>query len=78
MRVRMKLSISGTRNGTDWPLAGQTMVVSAEEAVDLLNAGLAEPVVTEPETATVTPAANAAAPKPRTSRAAKAAKAAKK
>ena len=43
MRVVMVAKISGTRNGVDWPEPGDSIEVDADEAVQLLNAGLAKP-----------------------------------
>lgn len=68
MRVQMKVKISGTRNGEDWPEVGEILELPADEAVGLLAGGLAEPVEAQPETATApapedTAAAEAAAKK---------------
>jgi hypothetical protein len=53
MKVQMKVQISGTRNGEDWPAPGEAAEVSDEEAVSLLNSGLAEAVeAPEPQKAT--------------------------
>ncbi|MFG2747246.1 hypothetical protein ACGFY0_45345 [Streptomyces chartreusis] len=41
MRVRMKASLSGTRDGLAWPPAGQTVDLPEEEAAHLVSAGLA-------------------------------------
>lgn len=43
MKVRMKVTMSGTRNGVDWPPRGETVDLPNAEAVDMINAGLAEP-----------------------------------
>ncbi len=49
----MKTRIEGTRNGARWPEAGGVVDLPDGEAVDLLNAGLAEPVEADgPEKAT--------------------------
>jgi hypothetical protein len=55
MRVRMKSFISGTRDGVDWPGPGEELDVPDAEAVELLNAGLAEaaPEKSDVETADV-------------------------
>lgn len=60
VRVRMKHQMSGTRQGVDWPAPGEEIALPEDEAVTLLNSGMAEPVEDrdEPETAT--------APKPTT------------
>lgn len=59
MKVRMNVSITGTRNGVDWPKAGGVIDIPANEAVDMLNAGLAVAVKDAPvvESATVEPVA---------------------
>lgn len=44
MKVRMKTEILGTRNGVRWPKAGGEVDLPANEAVELLAGGLAEPV----------------------------------
>ncbi|MGP4048778.1 hypothetical protein [Streptomyces sp. 2A115] len=42
MRVRMKVALSGTRDGAPWPPVGGTADVPQGEAEHLLTAGLAE------------------------------------
>lgn len=44
MKVRMKVDMSGTRNGQQWPARGETVEVGDGEGADLCAAGLAEPV----------------------------------
>jgi hypothetical protein len=44
MRVRMKIEVSGARNGVAWPKRGETLEVSDAEGADLCSSGLAEPV----------------------------------
>lgn len=51
MKVKMLVSISGTRNGDDWPPAGGEIDLPDNEAIDLLNARLAAPVEVAVETA---------------------------
>lgn len=41
-KVRMRQQISGTRNGSHWPVAGKTVEVSDDEAEVLIRLGLAE------------------------------------
>lgn len=41
MRVRMKIAISGSRNGADWPPAGGEIDLPDEEAEHLVTIGLA-------------------------------------
>lgn len=43
MRVRMRATLSGTRDGVDWPKRGGTVDLPADEAAHLIAAGLAEP-----------------------------------
>jgi len=43
-KVKMKFQITGTRDGLDWPAAGDTIDVPADEADDLVRAGVAEKV----------------------------------
>lgn len=47
MKVRMKLHLTGTRNGVRWPEAGETKSLPEGEALDLIRAGLAEVVAEE-------------------------------
>ncbi len=49
--VRMLVKISGTRDGIDWPNAGQETELPATEAADLIQAGYAASAEA-PETAT--------------------------
>lgn len=51
----MKVQLSGTRDGREWPARGSEIDLPHAEAVDYINAGMAEAVTTfpaEPETAT--------------------------
>lgn len=41
MKVQMLWSLSGTRNGKDWPGAGDTLTVPDDEGKHLIAAGLA-------------------------------------
>jgi hypothetical protein len=53
MQVRLRATLSGTRNGHAWPPAGRTVDLPDAEAVDLIRARLAEPAGEQPvETAT--------------------------
>jgi len=63
--VIMKATISGTRDGADWPKRGQVLSTSAAEAEALIAAGLAEakPSKAAAETATAPAPETAAAPK---------------
>lgn len=41
----MKVNMSGTRGGADWPRAGEVLEVDDEEGAQLCLAGIAMPVV---------------------------------
>jgi hypothetical protein len=45
VKIRMRVGISGTRSGEDWPAPGGTLEVDDEEGMQLCAGGLAEPVV---------------------------------
>lgn len=49
MRIRMKVALSGTRNGKDWPPPGETIDLPDNEAAAMCAAGLADPVKDEPK-----------------------------
>ncbi len=51
MRVRMKVDISGTRQGQEWPPRGSVIDLPDDEAAGYCSAGMAEPVAVfnEPE-----------------------------
>ncbi|WP_406398807.1 hypothetical protein [Streptomyces uncialis] len=64
MRVRMRATLSGTRDGVPWPPRGGTVDLPDDEAQHLLRAGLAAEAAhdeTEIEEATA-PAPETAAP----------------
>lgn len=67
----MKVDISGTRNGVEWPRAGGTVELPDNEAAKLCAARIAEPVADEKpvETATVPDDAETRAPRQRKPRA---------
>ena len=44
MKVRMKVGVSGSRDGQPWPPIGETVDVPDAQGADLCAAGLAEPV----------------------------------
>ncbi|WP_393057728.1 hypothetical protein [Streptomyces sp. LN549] len=52
MRIRMNISMSGTRNGEDWPPAGEVVDLPTGEAQHLVASGIASEVGDEVETAT--------------------------
>jgi hypothetical protein len=49
VKIRMKTRLSGSRNGVRWPVAGETKELPESEALDLIAAGLAEPVAEQPK-----------------------------
>lgn len=55
MKVELLVTLTGTRNGQEWPAKGSVVDLPDAEALDMLNAGLARPVAAEPETAAVAP-----------------------
>lgn len=71
MRVTMTARITGTRNGDEWPAAGETVDLPKDEAELLVANGLAVADDAKPvkqaavETAAVEAPETAAAPKPR-------------
>jgi hypothetical protein len=46
MKVRMKVAISGQRNGVEWPPVGSVIDLPDDEAAGYCAAGMAEPVTT--------------------------------
>jgi hypothetical protein len=44
VKIKMKVDISGSRNGQPWPARGETVEVPDGEGADLCAAGMAEPV----------------------------------
>lgn len=44
MKVRMKVQISGTRDGETWPQIDEELTVSDDEGASLCSQGFAEPV----------------------------------
>lgn len=55
MLVRMRVDVSGTRDGEPWPQRGSVLELPDHEAAHYCQVGLAEPVTTfgEVQTATV-------------------------
>lgn len=71
MRVRMKVDVSGTRAGHEWPPRGSVIDLPDDEAADYCRAGMAEPVAVFDTPETATPDAEpetATPPKPETPR----------
>ncbi|MEU7293335.1 hypothetical protein AB0A76_09045 [Streptomyces exfoliatus] len=64
MRIRMRVKISGTRDGVEWPDKGGFVDLPDAEAAQLLRDRVAEPLPALPveETATATNDAEQAAP----------------
>lgn len=46
MLVRMRIDVSGTRNGQEWPRRGSVIELPDEEAAEYCRNGMAEPVAT--------------------------------
>lgn len=68
MRVIMRVTISGARNGQPWPGKGETANLPAAEAAALVAAGIAEYVGgSQMESATATPSGEQAVAVPRRS-----------
>lgn len=64
MRVTMKASVSGSRNGVSWPKIGETVDLPDDEAAQLCAARIAEPAgEEEPEKAVVEDDTEKAAPR---------------
>jgi len=53
MRVTMKASVSGSRDGKSWPAIGETVDLPDEEAANLCTAGIAVPAREDEEAAVV-------------------------
>lgn len=78
MRIKLKVDISGTRDGVPWPGRGSVVELPNDEAQALIANGLAERVTPAPRVETATPPApevstpvdsepeTATAPKPET------------
>lgn len=49
MRVRMRVSVSGARDGHEWPGVGQVFDVGDEEAMELSRSGIADIVPDDAE-----------------------------
>jgi hypothetical protein len=58
VRIRMRIDISGTRDGREWPRRGSVIDLPDDEARQYCEAGMAEPVATfaPVETAVAPPA----------------------
>lgn len=51
MKIQLKVQISGTRNGDDWPAPGSIVDLPDDESIALLASGSAIPVEPDVETA---------------------------
>lgn len=54
MLTRMKVNMSGSRDGVDWPARGETVDLPDAEAAHMVASGLAEPVDDQPAEETAT------------------------
>lgn len=52
MRVRMTGTVSGSRNGVDWPARGEELELPDDEGALLCQSGIAEPVADREKPAT--------------------------
>ena len=43
MRVKMRATVSGTRDGVEWPARGEVAELPDAEAMDYIAAGICEP-----------------------------------
>lgn len=48
MKIRLKVDVSGTRNGVPWPPRGSVIDLPDAEAVEYCAAGMAVPVAEKP------------------------------
>ena len=64
-QVLMLVSISGTRDGQDWPARGELATLPADEAAAMTAAGLVEVAAIEPGGDDVERAADVARPRAR-------------
>jgi hypothetical protein len=61
-QVRMLVTISGTRDGADWPARGELATLPTDEAAAMVAGGLVEIAAVEPGGADVETAADTAKP----------------
>jgi hypothetical protein len=52
VKVKMKVGISGSRNGRPWPDIGEEVTLPDQEGKEMCEAGLAEPVAEKPKAET--------------------------
>ncbi len=66
MKVQMRVQVTGTRDGVEWPAPGSVVDLPDEEAASLIAGGMALRVAgQEPETASAPEPETAALPAPR-------------
>ncbi|MDP8928668.1 MAG: hypothetical protein M3O70_08870 [Actinomycetota bacterium] len=49
MKIRMKVEVTGTRNGQKWPPVGGVIDLPDDEAAEYCRQGYADPVAVKPE-----------------------------
>jgi hypothetical protein len=54
MKVRMKVKITGDRDGQEWPAPGEELTVPDDEGVHLCANGMADPVAAAAKVETAT------------------------
>ncbi|MET7479539.1 hypothetical protein ABZT17_34970 [Streptomyces sp. NPDC005648] len=54
MKIRMKTTVSGSRNGVPWPPRGGTVELPDDEAASMCAAGMAEPLADDEDVETAT------------------------
>jgi hypothetical protein len=52
MKVRMKVGVSGSRNGRPWPDIGEEVTLPDQEGKEMCESGMAEPVAEKPKAET--------------------------
>ena len=57
MRIKLKVHLTGTRNGVEWPAYGEEIDLPDEEAADMVAAGMAEPATKHRDAEKAVPAA---------------------
>ena len=65
MKIRMRVLITGTHDGEDWPSVGGTAEVPDDEGKHLIAGGMADPVEAAVDTASVETATVKTQPKKR-------------
>jgi hypothetical protein len=52
VKVRMKVGVSGSRNGRPWPDIGEEVTLPDQEGKEMCESGMAEPVAEKPRVET--------------------------